>query len=80
MGHSVTSCDFVDVLEESVVTGRNVAVSLRGGQHFIDGVKHVLTQNGQDWAIFRDHDWIPVSDIVECIRAQPREVTYDAKM
>jgi hypothetical protein len=80
MGHNADRCDFVDLLEESVVTGRNVAVSLRGGQHFIDRVKHVLTQNGEDWAVFRDHDWVAVSDILDCVRAEPREVTYDAKL
>ena len=80
MGHKVDRCDFIDVLEESVTTGKNVAVSLRGGQHFIDRVRDVVTQDGEDWAIFRDHAWVSVSDIEECIRAQPRDATYDLKV
>jgi hypothetical protein len=79
MGHQVGRCDFIDVLEESVATGRNVAVSLRGGQHFIDMVRDVVTQNGEDWAVFRDHAWVAVSDIEDCERAQPRDASYDQK-
>jgi Rho-binding antiterminator len=66
-------CDFVEVLGQSVAGGYNVAVGVRGGQYFIDRVKDVVTQDGEDWVIFRDHAWVAVSDIEECIRACPRD-------
>lgn len=77
MRYKADRCDFIDVLEESVATGRNVAVGLRGGQYFIDRVRDVVTQDGEDWAVFRDHAWVAVSDIEECIRARPRDATHD---
>lgn len=80
MGQEVGRCDFIDVLEESVASRRNVAVSLRDGKHFIDRVEDVVTQDGEDWAVFRDHSWVSVSDIEDCVRAQPRDATYDPKV
>jgi Rho-binding antiterminator len=77
MEHQVDRCDFLDVLEESAATGRNVAVTLRDGQHFIDGVRDVVTQEGEDWAVFRDHAWVSVTAIEDCARAEPREVRFD---
>jgi Rho-binding antiterminator len=70
-------CDFLDVLEESSITGRNVAVTLLGGEFFLDGVKDVVTQDGEDWAVFRDHAWVAVSDIEGCIPARPRPLDED---
>ena len=75
MGQNIGRGDFIDVLEESVSRGHNVAVSLRGGQHFIDRVRDIVSQDGEDWAIFRDHAWVSVSDIEDCMRAQPRALS-----
>src|SRR4051812_15567172 len=55
MGHLIDRCDFIDMLEESVTTGGKVAVSLHDGQHFVDQVNDVVTQEGQDWAVFQEH-------------------------
>jgi Rho-binding antiterminator len=71
MGHQVDRCDFIDILEESAVTGLEVSVQLRGGQHFVDRVRDVVTENGEDWAVFREHARIALHDITDCARAQP---------
>jgi hypothetical protein len=71
MGHEYKNrCDFIDVLEESVTTGRPVSVTLRGGQHFNDHVRDVVTERGEDFAIFRDHERIAVTDISSCVRGE----------
>ena len=80
MGHLIDRCDFIDMLEESVTTGGKVAVSLHDGQQFVDQVNDVITQEGQDWAVFQEHDWVKVNDIDDCARAEPREPTYDYKL
>jgi Rho-binding antiterminator len=80
MGHLIDRCDFIDMLEESVTTGGKVAVSLHDGQHFVDQVNDVVTQEGQDWAVFAEHDWVKLNDIDDCARAEPREPTYDYKL
>jgi transcriptional antiterminator Rof (Rho-off) len=71
MGHRVDRCDFIDVLEESAVTHRAVSVELVDGRRFIDEVKDVVTEDGEDWAVFRAHDRVAVSDISDCLRAEP---------
>jgi hypothetical protein len=68
MSHEYSRCDFIDVLEESVTTGGEVSVNLRGGQHFVDHVRDVVTEKGEDWAVFRDHDRIAVSEIASAAR------------
>ena len=50
------------------------------GQHFVDQVNDVVTQEGQDWAVFAEHDWVKLNDIDDCARAEPREPTYDYKL
>jgi Rho-binding antiterminator len=73
-------CDFIDILEESAVTGRPVSVELKDGRHFVDQVRDVITDAGEDWADFRDHQRVPVSSIGRCGRAEPREPTYAGKL
>ena len=79
MGHLVDRCDFIDILEESATTGGSVDVVLQGGQHFIDRVRDVVTHDHEDWVQFREHSWMPVKDIEDCFRAEPRDATYDHK-
>ena len=79
MGHLVDRCDFIDILEESATTGGSVAVVLSGGQHFTDRVKDVVTHDHEDWVQFREHSWVPLKDIEDCGRAEPRDATYDYK-
>jgi transcriptional antiterminator Rof (Rho-off) len=71
MGHQIDRCDFLDVLEEAAVLHRPVLVELREGTVFEDRVRDVVTELGEDFAIFVDHARVPVSDIAHCRRASP---------
>jgi predicted RecB family endonuclease len=71
MTHQIDRCDFIDMLEESAVTGLAVSVRLKNGDHFVDEVRDVTTSDGTDWAIFRQHGQIAVNDIRDCVRAEP---------
>ena len=53
---AVGRCSFIDVLEEAVLMHRPVAVLLRDGERFIDVVVDVVTENHEDYAVFRAHD------------------------
>jgi hypothetical protein len=79
MAHMLDRCDILDLLEESVVSGRAVAVELRSNKKFVDQVRDVVTQDGDEWAVFRYHEPISVSDIHCCARAEPWEPTYAGK-
>jgi hypothetical protein len=63
-------CDILDVLEESVTTGRTVAVELTGGAHFVDLVRDVVTSGGEDFAEFKQHGRLAVTEISSCTRAE----------
>ena len=80
MAHMVDRCDFIDILEEATKTGGEVVVEISGGQNFTDTVRAVETTGGEDFATFRDHGRVALSDIRDCRRAQPRETSYDAKL
>ena len=71
MSHQIDRCDFIDMLEESAVTGLAVSVRLKSGEHFVDRVRDVVTKDGVDWAAFREHGQIDVNDIRDCVRAEP---------
>jgi len=66
---SVGRCSFIDVLEEAVLVHRPVA--LRDGEKFIDVVTDVVTENHEDYAVFRTHDRVPVTDIAAATRCDP---------
>jgi hypothetical protein len=70
MAHLIDRCDILDLLEESVTTGRAVRVEVEGKKEFVDRVRDVITANGEDFAEFRDHGRLPVSEIRRCARAQ----------
>ncbi len=75
-------CDFIDVLEESVVIPQPVMVVLRDGETFIDRVRDVVTQSGEDFVQFQDHGRMALARIV---RATPSLLTdddsgYDARL
>lgn len=67
----VGRCDFIDVLEEAVLWRRPVAVQLRAGETFIDQVVDVVTEKGDDFAVFRAHPRVPVGDILALTREPP---------
>jgi Rho-binding antiterminator len=71
----VGRCDFIDVLEEAVLWRRPVAVQLRAGDTFIDHVVDVVTEQGDDFAIFRSHARVPVGDILSVSREPPTPAT-----
>ena len=56
-------CDFLDVLEESVLMHAEVEVELSDGTTFRDRLVDVVTKDGQDTARFRGRDPVPVSSI-----------------
>lgn len=67
----VGRCDFIDVLEEAVLRRRAVAVQLRSGETFLDEVVDVVTEQGDDFAVFRSHARVPVGDIRSVTREEP---------
>lgn len=66
----VGRCDFIDVLEEAVLRRQPVAVQLRAGESFTDAVVDVVTEQGEDFAVFRSHPRVPVGDILSMTRAE----------
>jgi Rho-binding antiterminator len=68
----VDRCDFIDVLEEAVVRKRPVAIALRDGESFIEEVVDVVTENHQDFAVFRSGRRINVDAIAAATRAEPQ--------
>lgn len=71
----VGRCDFIDVLEEAVLWRRPVTVRLRSGDTFQDQVVDVVTEQGDDFAIFRSHARVPVGDIRSVTREPPTPTT-----
>jgi hypothetical protein len=79
VAHMLDRCDVLDALEESVKLKRAVRVEAKGGLRFVDHVREVIQVDDKEWAIFRDHDRLPVDDISFCARAEPLEPTYRGK-
>lgn len=79
MGHIVSHCDVLDILEESATSKRPVAVELEGGRSFTDQVTDVVTESGEDYVDFRDHGRLFVKDIRSAARGEPVEPTYQGK-
>ena len=80
MGHLIERCDIIDVLEESARIRRPVTVTLRGGHHFVDQVRQVITDADGEWAVFRMHDRVLVDDLSSCGPAEPLEPSYRGKV
>jgi Rho-binding antiterminator len=66
-------CAFIDVLEEAVLRKTSVAVQLRSGETFLDQVTDVVTERGDDFAVFRNHPRVSVGEILAATRAEARE-------
>jgi hypothetical protein len=66
----VGRCDFIDVLEEAVLRKRSVAVQLRNGGTFIDEVVDVVTEDGDDFAVFKSHPRVSVGAVFAVTRAE----------
>jgi hypothetical protein len=69
---SVGRCSLIDVLEEAVLVGKPIAVRLASGQTFIDEVVDVVTERGDDFAVFRSHERVSVGEIGAVTRCEPR--------
>jgi len=67
----VGRCSLIDVLEEAVLVARPVAVRLRSGETFLDAVTDVVTEGGDDFAVFRAHGRVSVGRIEALTRAEP---------
>jgi hypothetical protein len=80
MGHELDRCDILDLLEEAVVSGSPVAVELRNNRRFVDHVRDVVTEGGQEWAVFKTHEPVAVRSIHDCTRTAPRGGTYAGKI
>jgi hypothetical protein len=70
MAHLIDRCDILDLLEESATTGRALRVEVEGKKEFIDRVRDVVTADGEDYAEFRQHGRLSVSEIRRCARAE----------
>ena len=79
MSHVLERCDVIDVLEEAVTLKRPLTVELAGGKRFVDRVRDVVTEDGQDWAVFDAHERTPVNDIRFAAPAEPHEPSYAGK-
>jgi hypothetical protein len=79
MGHIIERCDVIDILEESARLHRPVAVELKGGGHFVDETRDVVTGDDGEWAVFRTHDRVLIDDIASASPAEPPESTYRGK-
>jgi len=80
MSHVIESCDVLDVLEEAVTLKSAVIVDLRGGGQFTDQVRDVVTEDGENRAVFADHGTMPLHAIANARRALPREDRYTARL
>lgn len=76
MAHLTESCDYLDVLEEAVTLKSGVLIDLRGGAQFTDEVRDVVTEDGQNVAVFAVHGRVPLHDIANARRALPRDDRY----
>lgn len=68
-------CDFLDVLEESVLMHAEVRIELADGTSFQDRLIDVATKDGQDVARFRDRGGIAVAAIA-ALEREPLAHTY----
>lgn len=79
MGHRIDRCDVLDILEEAAVAQGPVAVQMNGGDGFTDEVREVVTEAGEDYAVFKDHQRVAVSEIFAASRVEPPQRGYDGK-
>lgn len=73
-------CDLLDVLEEAAVIHKPVKVELRDGQRFVDRVKTVVTESGEDFVVFQDHARVPVTQIADCEPSSHAPPSYNRKL
>ncbi|WP_373046515.1 Rho-binding antiterminator [Vulgatibacter sp.] len=69
------NCDFIDVLEESVLMHTRVRVELLDGTVFEDKIRDVVTRDGQEEVLFASHEPVEVRDMAAIVR-EPLPHTY----
>lgn len=69
------NCDFIDVLEESVLMHARVKVELLDGTSFEDRIRDVTTRDGQEEVHFADHEPVEVREMA-AISRDPLPHTY----
>jgi hypothetical protein len=79
MGHILDRCDVIDLLEESARLRRVLNVELKGGRHFVDEAADVVTEDHEDWAVFRAHERVRVADISFCGPVDTPDPSYRGK-
>jgi Rho-binding antiterminator len=79
MGHILDRCDISDELEESARLGRELIVELKGGHRFVDRARELVSDDREEWAVFRQHALVRVADISFCAPAHPTEPSYRGK-
>lgn len=68
-------CDFLDVLEESVLMRARVQVILMDDTHFEDRITDVLTRDGREVVYFAGHEPVELRQIAAITR-EPLPHTY----
>ena len=79
MGHRLDVGDVIDMLEESAMMRRPVVVKLTDGRIFEDRVQAIIKWEGEDHAVFKDHELTPLSSISTIGRSRPPLLTYAGK-
>jgi transcriptional antiterminator Rof (Rho-off) len=80
MSHLVETCDFIDMFEESAKLHRPLVVTLSEGRHFEDTARDVVTEDGADYVVFRQHGRVAARDVLSCVWPAPRADRYDSKL
>ena len=66
--NALGTCDFLDVLEETVLMHARAKVELLDGTSFEDRIRDLTIEDGQDVVIFADHDPVEVREIAAITR------------
>jgi len=69
------NCDFLDVLEETVLMHARAKVELLDGTTFEDRLRDVTTRDGVEQIEFADHDPVLLRDVA-AISREPLAHTY----
>lgn len=63
-------CDFLDVLEETILMKTEATIELVDGTVFLDRIVDLRTEGGDDVVHFGRHSVIPVGDIAAVERGE----------
>lgn len=69
MTHRLDRGDIIDILEESITKGTPITVVLTNDHTFDDRVREIVAMDGEDHAIFADHESTPLRKIAKATPA-----------